>query len=247
MNAQVQHVHTFQNTFLCFMRPRKRTFCVLQWVPASGARSGRWSPYTGQILNQHCTLHRSLAHPTRVHVKLYIGSRTGIYTQEVKYDLNGDYILWSLPGATPRAIPILGNKISGAPWPPSFTNADTLKDISMNHQTYNTQEILWTLQPEENLQQILHNISSTIHNQQQQQRPAVVTIPPRIAKLIAEDASMREEMCPITMETINPQTAKVTSCYHVFDGQAIDEWLSTKSTCPVCKQDCTVTSTVLSS
>ena len=46
------------------------------------------------------------------------------------------------------------------------------------------------------------------------------------------------DTCPITMELLSPITASVTSCYHVFDTEAIDHWLTEHKTCPVCKQAC---------
>lgn len=66
-------------------------------------------------------------------------------------------------------------------------------------------------------------------------------IPKRIAWLIAEDASKNDEKCPITMETISPITASVTSCFHSFDSAAIAAWLTNHSTCPQCRKNCVAT------
>jgi hypothetical protein len=66
-------------------------------------------------------------------------------------------------------------------------------------------------------------------------------IPQRIAWIIAEDASKKEDTCPITLELISPLTAAVTSCYHVFDANAIASWFETHTECPVCKTKCVTT------
>lgn len=66
-------------------------------------------------------------------------------------------------------------------------------------------------------------------------------IPARIAWIVAEDASKREETCAISMEPISPITASVTSCFHCFDTEAINTWLATKNTCPQCRKGCVAT------
>jgi SUMO ligase MMS21 Smc5/6 complex component len=45
-----------------------------------------------------------------------------------------------------------------------------------------------------------------------------------------------EATCPITMEPITAATAAVTSCFHVFEANAIAIWLTDHQTCPTCKQ-----------
>jgi hypothetical protein len=64
----------------------------------------------------------------------------------------------------------------------------------------------------------------------------VETMPRRIAWIIAEDAARNNDDCPITLGPISPITASVTSCYHVFSTDALNEWLQKKNTCPVCKK-----------
>lgn len=66
-------------------------------------------------------------------------------------------------------------------------------------------------------------------------------VPAHIANIIARDAIARNEICPITMDDITEDTYGVTSCFHVFNRDAIAVWLVTNNTCPVCKQECTVT------
>jgi hypothetical protein len=69
----------------------------------------------------------------------------------------------------------------------------------------------------------------------------LVPMPMHIADIIARDAVIRNEVCPITMENISLENYAVTSCFHVFDRDAIAIWRTTNTTCPVCKQECIVT------
>jgi hypothetical protein len=75
--------------------------------------------------------------------------------------------------------------------------------------------------------------------QPQPQKPE--QLPKRIAMLVAEDASRKNDVCAITMEPISPATAGVTSCYHVFDADAITTWLASNAQCPQCRAACTAT------
>jgi len=68
-------------------------------------------------------------------------------------------------------------------------------------------------------------------------------IPKRIAWLIAEEAS-KSESCPILAEPISPLTCSVTTCFHVFDHDAISEWFARNpinTKCPVCRDTCLFT------
>ena len=66
-------------------------------------------------------------------------------------------------------------------------------------------------------------------------------LPTHIANLVLADIISKNEVCPISSETITKENASVTSCGHVFCKESIDTWLSTpasKGECPVCKQVC---------
>lgn len=65
-------------------------------------------------------------------------------------------------------------------------------------------------------------------------------IPQRIARLIAEDAANKGETCAITMDDIDVGTAAVTTCFHVFDSEAIKNWFITNTSCPVCRARCAI-------
>ena len=63
-------------------------------------------------------------------------------------------------------------------------------------------------------------------------------MPHHIVKLIAQDAVNRGEVCPITMDDITLDMCAVTSCFHVFNRDALNTWHVSHNTCPVCKQIC---------
>ena len=47
-----------------------------------------------------------------------------------------------------------------------------------------------------------------------------------------------DKQCPICLEQFTKKdTVKCLPCSHVYHGSCIDEWLSHKPKCPVCKQD----------
>jgi hypothetical protein len=75
------------------------------------------------------------------------------------------------------------------------------------------------------------------------QQTPLTPIPKRIAMLIAEDACKKDESCPISMEVLTVDTMAVTTCFHVFNQDAIAGWFaqSDSKTCPVCRASCEVT------
>lgn len=60
-------------------------------------------------------------------------------------------------------------------------------------------------------------------------------LPKFVADALIRDAVAAAAICPITMEPISADTAAVTSCFHVFDANAIAIWLADHHTCPTCK------------
>lgn len=68
-------------------------------------------------------------------------------------------------------------------------------------------------------------------------------IPAHVKRILVTNAISHNEPCPISYEDITDTTASVTSCGHVFNTAAIQNWLSRKaanSMCPVCKQACSL-------
>jgi hypothetical protein len=75
-------------------------------------------------------------------------------------------------------------------------------------------------------------------------------IPNFISELVIEKAISNHETCPITLDLIEKETACVTSCFHVFEKESIATWLNDKkneSKCPVCKQQCIISTTTIDS
>ena len=70
--------------------------------------------------------------------------------------------------------------------------------------------------------------------------PVIHPLPPRIAKLLLEEAVRKEEVCSITLDPLTLDTGVVTSCFHFFDKHAIQTWLDSNKACPVCKQECVI-------
>ena len=69
----------------------------------------------------------------------------------------------------------------------------------------------------------------------------IVTIPQHIVLSLLRDAVMQEEVCPITSENIDVANGAVTSCFHLFEKNAILQWLlmpSSQDKCPVCNCPC---------
>jgi hypothetical protein len=69
-------------------------------------------------------------------------------------------------------------------------------------------------------------------------QPKQQTVPPPkfVTDLIVADAVVRGATCPITMEALTADSARVTPCFHVFDATALAAWLAAgNEVCPVCK------------
>jgi len=65
-------------------------------------------------------------------------------------------------------------------------------------------------------------------------------LPAHIRTIVLERAESDGKTCPITLTPIRAPTASVTSCGHIFQAAAIQEWLSTNETCPECRQKCSI-------
>lgn len=66
-------------------------------------------------------------------------------------------------------------------------------------------------------------------------------IPIFAATALLRDAVTSEQSCAITMEPVTPGQSSVTSCFHIFDREALRKWFTRTRTCPVCKQACSTT------
>jgi hypothetical protein len=66
-------------------------------------------------------------------------------------------------------------------------------------------------------------------------------IPFHVINALLRDAMNRGEICPITNEDLTPENGAVTTCFHLFEKNAIATWLLTPNSnqlCPVCKKQC---------
>jgi hypothetical protein len=74
-----------------------------------------------------------------------------------------------------------------------------------------------------------------------QKKYPITTIPQHIVMALLRDAAMQEEVCPITSEEIDVTNGAVTSCFHLFEKNAIMQWLlmpNSRDKCPVCNATC---------
>ena len=65
-------------------------------------------------------------------------------------------------------------------------------------------------------------------------------LPKHIQTIVLDRAESEGQTCPITLTPIKSTTSTVTSCGHIFQAAAIQEWLSENQTCPECRQICSV-------
>jgi len=69
----------------------------------------------------------------------------------------------------------------------------------------------------------------------------ITTIPIHVIAALLRDAAMQEETCPITTVEIDITNGAVTSCFHLFEKNAIKHWLglaNSRDKCPVCNTPC---------
>jgi hypothetical protein len=63
----------------------------------------------------------------------------------------------------------------------------------------------------------------------------------RVADLVIADALKQDLCCAISLNPLTKETAVcIAPCYHVFEKESIQMWLSTSSTCPECREVCSL-------
>jgi len=75
----------------------------------------------------------------------------------------------------------------------------------------------------------------------QTKKYTIDTIPQHIVRALLRDAVMQEEICPITSTEIDIANGAVTSCFHLFEKNAIMKWLlmpGSRDKCPICNCPC---------
>jgi hypothetical protein len=68
-----------------------------------------------------------------------------------------------------------------------------------------------------------------------------IIIPSHAILALLRDAAIQGFTCPITTDEIDIANGAVTSCFHLFEKNAIATWLESeksKKQCPICKKEC---------
>ena len=225
-------IHNFTTLHIAIHRPVKRTFVVFSWE----AEVRKWIPYTDDLPDLR--LKRSSVSTQGV---VHINMATRRYREAINIAVSSnDHYL------TAGNIDIVIVKKTGTQLPQGYMKRDypappTTAEVEI------TDKELWTVREAEQPAGLA--ALATAAQQQQQQPPPVFKtilkpIPQRIAWLIAEDSSKSKETCAITTDEISPITAAVTTCFHVFEYESIQEWVNknpARPTCPVCREVCAIT------
>jgi hypothetical protein len=219
-------IHNFIDSHIAFFRPIKRTYYVLKWN--SDVR--KWCKFTDDLPD--LVLKRSST-SVRGRVKINVARHQYAQTREVNVLAEGYYIQSGL-----IYITLLKNEGT------VLQNLYMEKEYTIPDQgLVDTDRSLWTVAaPAAAAAQATATTATTATPAQR--TTLLKPIPQRIAWLIAEDASKNNETCPITSNDISPITAAVTSCFHVFENDAIQEWFHrnpTKTKCPMCREICLMT------
>jgi len=206
-----EQISTFTGNMVAFFRPRKRTFYLLRW----NTLVRKWCKYEEECPN--LSIHKSSLHTSAnaiIHVQRL---RNVTANTSVKADgcyLNsGEHNIAILKSDGSIPLNLIGRE---------FTAENATENYLTNIRLWTAREIVPEL-PEPIL---------TV-----KYKP----IPRNIAWIIAEDACKKNEQCSITLNAISPLTSAVTSCFHVFEFSAIEEWMATHTSCPVCRENCNFT------
>jgi hypothetical protein len=233
-------IHNFTTLHIAIHRPVKRTFVVFSWEE----HVRKWIPYTEDL--PELRLKRSSVSTQGV-VQINVATRPYRGAINVEVSSNDHYL-------TAGNIDIVIVKKRGTQLPAALMKRDYPAPPATAEVEITDKE-LWTVRDpaqQEAAQEVpgLAALATAAQQQQQQQQPPPVIkiilkpIPQRIAWLIAEDSSKSKETCAITTDEISPITAAVTSCFHVFEYDSIQEWVNknpARPTCPVCREVCAIT------
>jgi hypothetical protein len=63
-----------------------------------------------------------------------------------------------------------------------------------------------------------------------------IKLPKHIRDTLVAECIDKKEICPISMEPLDATEIAITSCFHFFSKQSIEEWLKTNQTCPQCRE-----------
>jgi len=202
-------IQRFTEAYLAIYRPVKKTYSIIGWV-REGAYWKRAIPPTHGV-QAAISLRYQTIPPATAKINVIKHNTRDILNIECM--ASGQYLIYGS-----YRIPIIVKKTTS---PTSFPLSIFNKEFPCDAESLETSEVapLWELTAQTPVQ---------IKKKQ--------GIPQRIAWIIAENASQKGDTCPITLDTITPMTAAVTSCFHVFQKDALNTWFLTDSKCPLCKE-----------
>jgi hypothetical protein len=232
-----EQIQTFHSSFLSFFRPQKREYCLLTWNRAANA----WIKADLEEVDSPLTLHRSTAQRDGAG---YINVRN---RRAIRIDFtNQGFFLKTMNTQTQIVTYIPVMTLTPQMYqmiPASMKQTSYL--VNQPIQGYEEHQLLWDVAPPVLVPTLVPPQANQGHQNHQTQTVRVEAIPRRIAWLIAAEAEKEEQSCPITMDTISPLTAAVTTCFHCFDAESLASWSATQgggtTECPLCKSKCLFT------
>jgi hypothetical protein len=205
-------VHEFRAAFLAIFRPNKKTYTIIQWT-----NEGRY--WRRALLNLDVMPNISIRTQQIpvAHCDINTLRHNTSRALHVRCITTGEYLRYG-----DSDVSIIKKLPSS---PSSFSQSIHLSEFTCTARSDEPPGTppLWTLRVPVTV------FTAHVHT-------SIQPLPKRIAWIIAEDASKKGETCSITLEAISPITASVTTCFHVFETNAINTWLTTKNSCPMCKQ-----------
>jgi len=223
-----ERIHNFTGNLIAFYRPIKKTYYFFSWNSTAAV----WGAYDRD--HENISLHKSSTHTLNgtVDINVRLGRtrhRIGIISDKCFLKCGNIHI---------PILKAVGNAIQGIQKLKQYT-------VTVEHDTatYLINSRLWLTPPAAAAApSAAPAVASSASVSQVHQKKG---IPRRIAWLIAEDACKRGDLCPIVQEELSPLTSSVTSCFHVFNTEAIASWEARQEgrelPCPVCREPCQTT------
>jgi hypothetical protein len=228
-----ERIHNFTGNLIAFHRPIKKTYYFFTW----NTTAREWGAYDGN--HENISLHKSRTHTLNgaVDINVRLGRRRHIIS------IVSDKCFLKSGNIHIPILKVAGIAIQGIQKLKQYTvtvEHDTATYL-MNARLWLTPPAAPSPSPAAPASAAAAAASSASVAQVHQKKG----IPRRIAWLIAEDACKRGEVCPIVQEELSPLTSSVTSCFHVFNTEAIASWAARQEgrdlPCPVCREPCETT------
>jgi hypothetical protein len=209
-----REIAIFREAYLAIYRPIKKTYSIIGWIPEGSYWKRAKPPTHGE--EPAISIRYQTIPPATAKINVIKNNTRDILN--IQCMASGQYLIYGS-----YRIPIIVKKLQS---PCSFPFSIFTSEFSCDIETLEVSEVapLWQLTLEQPVQ---------IKKKQ--------GIPQRVAWILAENACQKDETCPITLDTITPMTAAVTSCFHVFQKDALTRWFLTNTKCPLCKEDTVAT------